>query len=80
MSVVPGESLSGGGSAPGEGLPTSLLIVSARGKSARALESALRRNETPVIARIEDGKVLLDLRTVLVEQDKELTGALLSVI
>src|SRR5437867_1830212 len=69
-----------GGPRPGEGLPTSLLIVSARGKSARALESALRRNETPVIARIEDGKVLLDLRTVLVEQDKELTGALLSVI
>jgi len=79
ISIAPGQSLSGGGSAPEEGLPTSLLVVSARGKTARALGEALRRHSTPVIARIEEGKVLLDLRTVLAEQDDELTSALLSV-
>ena len=78
MSVVPGESLSGGDSAPEEGLPTSLLIVSARGKSARALESALRGHATPVIARIGEGKVLLDLRTVSTEQEPVLEDALVA--
>ena len=41
--------------------------MSARGKSARALESALRGHATPVIARIGEGKVLLDLRNGPVE-------------
>jgi L-seryl-tRNA(Ser) seleniumtransferase len=79
ITIVPGQSLSGGGSAPGEGLPTALLVLSAPGKSARALGTALRGLATPVIARIEGGKVLLDLRTVLPEQDEALAGALLSV-
>jgi L-seryl-tRNA(Ser) seleniumtransferase len=76
LSIVPGQSLSGGGSAPQEGLPTSLLTVSAPGRSARALESALRGHAVPVIARIEDQKVLLDLRTVLEEQEPALAEAL----
>jgi L-seryl-tRNA(Ser) seleniumtransferase len=80
ISIAPGQSLSGGGSAPEEGLPTSLLVVSARGKTARALGEALRRHSTPVIARIEEGKVLLDLRTVLAEQDDELIRTLVSLI
>jgi L-seryl-tRNA(Ser) seleniumtransferase len=79
LSIVAGQSLSGGGSAPEEGLPTTLVSVSARGKSARAVESAFRSLAMPVIARIEAGKVLLDLRTVLPEQDDALTLALLSV-
>ncbi len=55
-----GESTVGGGSLPGETLPTTLVILP-RGITA----SRLRDMPTPVIARTHDGHVLLDLRTVL---------------
>jgi L-seryl-tRNA(Ser) seleniumtransferase len=79
LATVQGQSLSGGGSGPGEGVPTTLLAVSLRGESARGLESRLRRHSTPVIARIEEGRVLLDLRTVLPEQEPALLAALLEI-
>jgi L-seryl-tRNA(Ser) seleniumtransferase len=78
LSIVPGQSVSGGGSAPGEGLRTALLAVAARGRSARAVESALRAGAPPVIARIEEGRVLLDLRTVPQEQETALEDALVA--
>jgi len=77
LAVVPGQSVSGGGSAPGEGLPTFLLEVRAAGRSARAIESALRLGKTPVLARIEAGRVLLDLRTVPDDREEALAEALL---
>jgi L-seryl-tRNA(Ser) seleniumtransferase len=77
LEVQPGLSVSGGGSAPEEGLPTALLSVAVRGLSARAIEERLRAHSIPVIARIEGGKVLLDLRTVLEEQEDALAGAVL---
>ena len=64
-----GASTVGGGSAPGSRLPTALLAVSVEGWSAASLERQLRRSRVPVIARIEDDRVVLDLRTVLPEQD-----------
>ena len=76
LAVVPGLSVPGGGSAPGEGLPTALAAVSSRRLSARAIEERLRGFTTPVIARIEGGKVLLDLRTVLEEQEGAVVEAL----
>lgn len=69
-------SLLGGGSAPTDGLPTALIAVSSERLSARALEERLRAQATPVIARIEEGRVLLDLRTVLEEQDRDVEEAL----
>jgi L-seryl-tRNA(Ser) seleniumtransferase len=78
LAIVPGQSLSGGGSAPEEGLPTSLLEVRVPGRSARSLEAALRSSTTPVIARIEAGRVLLDLRTVPDEQEATLLEALVA--
>jgi L-seryl-tRNA(Ser) seleniumtransferase len=78
LSVEPGGSLLGGGSAPEITLPTVLLAVAARGLSARAIEERLRRSDPPVIARIEDGRVLLDLRTVLEEQEPAIEAALLA--
>ena len=62
--------------APEEGLPTALAAVSSRRLSARAIEERLRGFATPVIARIEGGKVLLDLRTVLEEQEGAVIEAL----
>ena len=44
-------------------------------RSAQELEALLRRNRPPIIARVERGWLLLDLRTVLEEQDEEIAGA-----
>jgi L-seryl-tRNA(Ser) seleniumtransferase len=67
--LVEGFSTIGGGSAPGSTLPTVLLAISRPGVSPDALESQLRQLPTPVIARIENDRVVLDLRTVLENQD-----------
>ena len=48
------------------------------GRSARSVEAALRSHTTPVIARIEEGRVLLDLRTVPEEQEGTLLDALVA--
>jgi L-seryl-tRNA(Ser) seleniumtransferase len=66
--VIDGASTIGGGSAPGLTLPTRLIALAAPG-GADALETRLRAAEPPLIARIERDRVLLDLRTVLPEED-----------
>jgi L-seryl-tRNA(Ser) seleniumtransferase len=71
--VIDGFSAVGGGSAPGRRLPTRLVAIAL---PASPLESALRAGRPPVVARIEDGRVLVDLRTVPPEQD-EVLGALI---
>jgi len=72
--VVQGDSTVGGGSLPGTTLPTSLLALDS--PSPDQLMADLRSGDTPVIARVSDGQVLFDPRTVLPEQD----DLLLSVI
>ena len=72
--LVDGASTIGGGSAPGSALPTRLLAVEVDGLSADTLEARLRALSTPVIARIEDGRVVLDLRTVVSDQDDDLAA------
>jgi L-seryl-tRNA(Ser) seleniumtransferase len=74
--VVPGQSAVGGGSAPGVELPTWLAAVAKDNLSTEALEERLRRLTPPVIARIENGRLLLDLRTVLPDQDALLLSLL----
>lgn len=69
VDLVDGESLIGGGSAPSSVLPTRLIAITAKNLSANELAARLRRGEPPIIARVEDGRVLLDLRTVLPAQD-----------
>lgn len=68
--LMPGSSTIGGGSAPGSSLPTRLIAVSHATLSARQLEARLRAADPPVIARIEQDRVLLDLRTVPPAQDQ----------
>jgi L-seryl-tRNA(Ser) seleniumtransferase len=66
--VVAGESTVGGGSLPGEILPTFVLALDV--KSPDKFLERLRQQQPPVIARAEAGRVLLDPRTVLPEQDE----------
>jgi L-seryl-tRNA(Ser) seleniumtransferase len=74
--VIPGSSEVGGGASPTEALPTFLLALRSRSRGADALEAALRHHDPPVLARIKDGDVLLDLRTVPVEELPAVTAAL----
>jgi L-seryl-tRNA(Ser) seleniumtransferase len=69
VAMVDGESIIGGGAAPSAVLPTRLLALSCKDLSAEELAARLRTSDPPVIARVEDGRVLLDLRTVFPEQD-----------
>jgi L-seryl-tRNA(Ser) seleniumtransferase len=78
--VVESESTVGGGSLPGESMQTWVLALDV--KSPDKFMAKLRASHPPVIARTEDDRVLLDPRTVLPEQEKDLlrvlTGNLLT--
>src|SRR6266540_5222915 len=76
--VEDGQSAVGGGSLPGETLPTRLL-VGPPGLDAQAAAAALRQMSPPVIARVERDRLVLDLRTVLPEEDEVLARALVGV-
>jgi L-seryl-tRNA(Ser) seleniumtransferase len=78
--VVDGESLLGGGAAPSSVLPTRLLALTCDGLSANELAARLRTSDPPIISRVEEGRVLLDLRTVFPEQDIALAAALASIV
>jgi L-seryl-tRNA(Ser) seleniumtransferase len=71
--VIHGESTVGGGSLPGETLPTALLALEIANPN-RFL-ARLRQAPLPVIARITEDRVVLDPRTVLPEQDALLVAA-----
>lgn len=68
-----GQSAIGGGSLPGQTLPTTLLALAVAQPD--LLATRLRRSQPPVIARIEDGAVLFDPRTVLPGQDEAMLAA-----
>ncbi|MGA7683786.1 MAG: L-seryl-tRNA(Sec) selenium transferase [Terriglobales bacterium] len=69
LELIDGESVIGGGAAPTAVLPTRLIALSHQEHSTDELCARLRQSDPPVIARVEDGRVLLDLRTVFPEQD-----------
>ena len=77
-SVVESRSAVGGGSLPGETLPTWALALDAAGVTggAEGLMRWLRQGRPPVVARVEDDRVLFDPRTVASEEDAELLTAL----
>jgi L-seryl-tRNA(Ser) seleniumtransferase len=79
-SLVDGVSTIGGGSAPGSALPTRLLALDHAALSADALESRLRALDPPVIARIQDDHVVLDLRTVPPSSDEVLARLIASAL
>ena len=76
VGIIDGESVIGGGAAPSSMLPTRLLAVTCTGVSADELSGSLRKSDPPVIARVEEGRVLLDLRTVFPDQDRLIANAL----
>lgn len=76
LDIVKGESLIGGGAAPSAALSTRLVSITSRHLSADELAARLRAGDPPIVARVEEGKVLLDLRTVFPQQDSAIASAL----
>ncbi len=76
VEVVETRSVIGGGSAPGATLASRALAVSSAEIGADEIARKLREWVTPIIARVEDGRVLLDLRTVEPEQDSLVLDAI----
>ncbi|MGA0230632.1 MAG: L-seryl-tRNA(Sec) selenium transferase [Ilumatobacteraceae bacterium] len=74
VSVVDLESLPGAGSAPGRGIPSAGLALDV------ALVTALRRCAVPVIARLDEGRTVIDLRSVSPVDDEMITAAITSVL
>ncbi len=70
VTIVPGASRPGGGSSPAGERPTRLLSLPAK------LEKRLREGEPPILGRVHEGRLLLDLRTVLPEEDAVLVRRL----
>jgi L-seryl-tRNA(Ser) seleniumtransferase len=80
VEVRDGESVVGGGAAPSATLPTRVLAIACEGMSADEVSARLRASDPPIIARVEEGRVLLDLRTVFPGQDEVMTSSLQSVL
>jgi L-seryl-tRNA(Ser) seleniumtransferase len=79
IDIVEGQSTIGGGSAPGSALPTRLIALRPGHISSDNLAAALRNRRIPIIARIENDRVVLDLRTVAPEEDEGVVAALRAV-
>jgi L-seryl-tRNA(Ser) seleniumtransferase len=73
--VIPGLSVIGGGSTPNQSLPTSLVMI--RYKDVVQAEKALRTGDPAVVARIEDDRLAVDLRTVFEPEEDDLRAALI---
>jgi L-seryl-tRNA(Ser) seleniumtransferase len=76
--IVESESVIGGGAAPTATLPTRALTIKSSNLNSDEIAERLRRNDPPIVARVEDNRVLLDLRTVFPEQDELVARALLA--
>jgi L-seryl-tRNA(Ser) seleniumtransferase len=72
--IEAGKSVIGGGSTPDRALPTWLIVVEKA--NANAEERRLRGNDPPIIARVQNDRVVLDLRTVLPAEEELLVQAL----
>jgi L-seryl-tRNA(Ser) seleniumtransferase len=66
----------GGGSLPDLPLPTAVLSIAVRGLSDAVLAERLRAGMPAVMARVQDGRVLFDLRTVFERQEPDLIEAI----
>jgi len=80
LGTMDGVSRSGGGSSPLGERPTILLVVEGRNGDEGRLETALRTGSPAVIGRVQDGNLLLDLRTVAPEQDQILVERLTEIL
>ena len=75
-SAVESTAVAGGGAGAESTLPSMAVSLADKARYADGLAAALRAGEPPVVARIENGLVLLDLRSVAESEDEEIVRAL----
>jgi L-seryl-tRNA(Ser) seleniumtransferase len=80
VELVDGFSTTGGGSAPTSTIPTVLLEIAPRTRAVAAVRSDLIGGDPPVVARLEEDRLVLDLRTVAPDQDATVAEALRRVL
>jgi L-seryl-tRNA(Ser) seleniumtransferase len=78
LDTISGESAAGGGAGPTSRLPTVLISIAHKGLTPNQIEATLRRASPPVISRIVDDRVLLDLRSVAESEELDIERAVLS--
>jgi L-seryl-tRNA(Ser) seleniumtransferase len=78
-SIIEGQSMIGGGSIPGGTIPTRLVCVSFNG-GIKELADKLRKGSPSIIGRVENNKLLLDPRTVLLEEGEFIISRLSSIL
>ena len=78
VDLIDGDSVIGGGAAPSAVLPTCLLAVASSDFSADELAARLRKSDPPIISRVQEDRVVLDLRTVFHEQDDSIANAFMN--
>jgi len=76
LRAAPSKAFLGGGSVPGRAISSIAVVIDASEPSPTELARRLRTGRIPVLPRIHDGAVRLELRSVLPEQDTELAEAL----
>ena len=79
VELLAGESALGGGAGPTSTFPTTLIAITHPEKSAQEIEYELRSYSPPIISRISEGKVLLDLRTIFDDQLPAIRAALAAI-
>jgi L-seryl-tRNA(Ser) seleniumtransferase len=82
LDIADGASLAGGGSTPTQSLPSKIVRIASARYSASQLEKRLRGAPAgvSVIARVEDDRLILDLRTVFPEQEPLLVKTVAAVL
>jgi L-seryl-tRNA(Ser) seleniumtransferase len=80
LEILEGVSAIGGGSGPNTHPRTALIAIHHAERSAAELEHALRSRHPPIIARISEGRVLIDLRTVKPEEEAEMLTAISTLV
>jgi L-seryl-tRNA(Ser) seleniumtransferase len=73
--LIDGESVIGGGSTPGQSLPTTLIAVTHERLGPQNLEAWLRKCSPPIIARVEHDELVMDLRTVFEDEEDAIAQA-----
>jgi L-seryl-tRNA(Ser) seleniumtransferase len=80
LQVVDGNSVIGGGTTPGEEIPSVCIAIKSDKVSSDNISERLRLFEIPIVARISDEKVLIDLRTVFEDEEESLAKGIKSAL
>jgi L-seryl-tRNA(Ser) seleniumtransferase len=76
--LLPGESKVGGGAVPDRSVPSVLIALDPGARGADRMAASLRQATPPVIVRVAEGRVLVDLRTIRPDEEAPLLAALVA--